>query len=313
MEERPLISIVIVTWNRKQDVLEALRSIAEQEYRPVETVVVDNASTDGTVDAIRAQYPDVTLIPLSENVGISAGRNPGFKAAHGSIIFIMDSDATLEQDTLTRIAERFASEPKLGIITCKFINGQTHELDEITWIFTQQAKADQDVEFKCSTFCSAGVAIRKAVFDKVGLFWDQLYFKRSEDEFSIRTLDADFDILYFPQAVVTHHVSPRGRVGSGDREYFDLRNALYIYLIHFPVWMILRIAPLKIVSSLVRGVRDGFLRRDLCALLTVAKSFRMLMQRRKPIQDATAHRYLEMQRERGSLSWGLRNWLRSKT
>ena len=313
MEAQPLISIVIVTWNRKQDILEALRSINEQDYRAVETIVVDNASTDGTVAAIREQYPDVRLIELPENVGISAGRNPGFKAAKGSIIFIMYSDATLEKTTLTRIAERFAAEPQLGIITCKFINGQTHQLDEITWIFTQQAKVDQDVEFKCSTFCSAGVAIRKAVFDRVGLFWDQLYFKRSEDEFSIRTLDAGYEILYFPSAVVTHNVSPRGRVGSGDREYFDLRNALYIYLIHFPAWMILRIAPLKIASSLIRGIRSGYLRRDLSALLAVGKAYGALMKQRKPIRNETAHYYLRLQAERGSLSWSVQGWLRSKT
>ena len=312
-EHQILISVVIVTWNRKQEVLAALRSIDEQDYHPVETIVVDNASVDGTVEAIREQFPGVHLIQLDRNLGVSSGRNPGFKAASGSIIFVLDSDATLEKNTLTSIADRFCDEPHLGIITCKFINGRTLKLDDITWIFSQHAKADADTEFICSTFCSAGVAIRKEVFDKVGFFWDQLYFKRAEDEFSIRVLNANYDILYYPRAIVFHHVSSHGRLGSAEREYYDLRNALFIYLVHFPVWMIVGFGSLKIATSLIRGIRHGYVTRDISALLSVAKDFSWLMQCRVPIEAETARRYCRLQRERGSLSWGVLSWILNKT
>ena len=63
--EDPLISIVIVTWNRKEDVLETIRSIYDQAYQNVEIVVTDNASTDGTVEAVAEAYPEVKLVPLT--------------------------------------------------------------------------------------------------------------------------------------------------------------------------------------------------------------------------------------------------------
>ena len=75
--ESMLVSVVIVTWERKADILVAVQSIYDQAYKNTEIIVVDNASTDGTADALRTIFPSIKLIILNRNLGAAAGRNPG--------------------------------------------------------------------------------------------------------------------------------------------------------------------------------------------------------------------------------------------
>ncbi len=307
-----LISILIVTWNRKDDVLVAIQSAYDQAYRNIEIIVIDNASTDGTAEALRTAFPSIRLIVLDRNMGASAGRNPGILAAKGEIIFLLDSDATLGHDTLDNIVLKFCSDAKVGVLTCKILNADTHELDPNTWIFTEKDKTDQDAEFPSFSFCECGVAIRKEVFNRIGLFWDLLFFGREGEELSLRVWDAGYQIVYFPQAVVYHRASPRKRVAGGEREYYNLRNCLYIYSIHYTWWMLIGFVPLKIGTSIIRGVKQGCLRQIFQALFDASRQMPILCKERRPIADATARRYLELQREHGSLTWDLASWFKYK-
>src|SRR5688572_3654895 len=148
-----LVTVVIVTWNRKDDVLIAVQSIFEQVYRNFEVVVVDNGSQDGTVEALQQSFPTITLIPLTENKGVSAGRNIGIEASRGEIIFLLDSDASVASDTLTNVVRKFQTEAQIGILACKIINSYTMELCASGWIYSEKSKADQNKEFYSYSFC----------------------------------------------------------------------------------------------------------------------------------------------------------------
>ena len=70
-----LISVVIITWNRKRDILETIQAVYNQDYKHFELIVVDNGSMDGTVEAIKQGYPNVKLIALDDNLGVTRSRN----------------------------------------------------------------------------------------------------------------------------------------------------------------------------------------------------------------------------------------------
>jgi GT2 family glycosyltransferase len=311
--EAPLVSVIIITWNRREDVLETIQSIYDQAYRNFEVIVVDNGSTDGTVEALRRAYPAVRVLALGRNTGVG-GRNAGIRSARGDIIFCLDSDASLSHDTLTQIVRKLQARPDVGIINSKIVNAYTRELDRTAgWVYTEKDKADQDVEFLSYNFSEGGCAIRKKVFDQVGLFWEALFFGCEGQEFSLRVWDAGYKILYCPQAIVYHRASPQQRMIGGERDYFFLRNALYIYAVHYPWWMLIFFAPLKIGVSLFRGARKGYSRQVLRALVDVARQFPSLYKHRRPISSKTARRYLDLQRQHGPLRWDLVSWLRYKT
>jgi len=87
------LSVVTLSWNRRDDLAACLRSVRAQSVRPMETIVVDNASTDDTVAMLRRDFPEARVIELPRNVGI-AGYNEGMKAARGDCVVLIDNDMT---------------------------------------------------------------------------------------------------------------------------------------------------------------------------------------------------------------------------
>ena len=310
--ETPLVSVLIITWNRRDDVLVAVRSAYDQVYRNCEVIVVDNGSTDGTVDALRQAYPAVTVVALDRNAGVTEGRNAGIAVAKGEIIFILDSDASLGHDTLSRIVAKFAVEPSVGVVACKILNASTGELDPHTWIYTERDKADQDRAFPSYSFCECAAGIRRETFERAGLFWDLLFFGREGDDLSLRVWDAGYEVWYWPEAVAYHRVSPERRVTGCQRDYYDLRNSLWIYAVHYPWWMLALFLPLRVGVGLLKGIRKGCAGDALRALRDAARPSAILKQQRRPIRSETARRYLRLLREHGSLGWDLASWLKHK-
>lgn len=309
----PKVSVLIAAWNRKEDLLQTIQSVYDQEYRDFEIVFVDNGSTDGTSEAIPASFPDVRVVRLEENRGATGGRNAGILIARGEIVFCLDSDASLARGTLKTVAAKFDADPTLGVINSKVLNAFTREFDRSTgWAYSEKQKQKSDQEFFTHNFSETGCAIRKTVFEKAGLFWDRLFFGREGEELALRVLDADYKILYCPSAVVYHRVSPQKRIASSERRYFDFRNSLYIYLVRYPWWLLAWILPLKVAAEMFKGSRNGGLGWVAKALGDVLKNFVGLMKERKPIRNETARMYLQFQREQGSLSWNLSSWMRSK-
>ena len=311
--DTPLVSVLIVTWNRKKDVLETVESVYEQAYRKFEIIVVDNGSDDGTLAALHLSRPDVKVVALDRNMGISAGRNAGIRIARGEIIFCLDSDASLHHDALTNLVHRFQADLDIGVINSKIVNAYTKELDGGPgWAYSEEQKANQDVEFLSWSFSEGGAAIRKQVFDQVGLFWELLFFGCEGQELSLRVWDAGYKVLYYPGSIVYHRASSQQRVAGKDRDSLFFKNNLYIYIARYPFWLLILIGPLKIGAVMLRGLRRGYLLEVLKTLSEVVRAIPLLLKHRRPIQNQTAFLYLKLQRQQGPLSWGLSSWLKHK-
>lgn len=308
-----MISVLIVTWNRKDDILETIRSIYEQKYSDFEIIVVDNGSTDGTVHAIRQIYPKVRIVEHDQNIGVSRGRNSGIVVAKGDVILCLDSDAHPAADTLSTIVSKFQSEPEIGVINSKIIDPGTKKIGTAGWVYSEKVKNYQDSEFLSYSFSEGGAAIRREVFEKAGLFWERLFFGGEGTELSLRVLDAGYKILYYPASLVYHRASHQSRIAGSERDYLFYRNSLYIYLARFPWWMFVIFASLKTGAVLFRGIRHGYLRQILRGLSELFFEIPSLLKERKPIRKETALYYLKLQREHGQLSWNLLTWLRRKS
>lgn len=309
----PLISILIVTWNRREDVLETIRSIYEQTYQNFEIVVVDNGSSDDTIEALRQVYPEVVIVALDHNLGVSAGRNAGIEVAKGNIIFCLDSDANPSLDTMTNIVNKFQSESKVGVINSKIIDATTREIGTAGWVYSENDKVDQDTEFLSYSFSEGGCAIRKEVFDKVGLFWDRLFFGHEGMEFSLRVLDAGYNILYYPSSLVIHRASGHSRIEGGKRDRIFFTSCLLVYIVRYPWWLLAIFVPLKTGATLWRAARRGYFIQILRGLVDFLSKLPSVIKERKPIRNETALNYLKLQRQHGSLRWSLASWIKYKS
>ena len=104
----------MLCWNRWEDVNVSLSRIAEIDYSNLETIVVDNGSTDGSQKNIREQFPWVKLIEAGANLGIEA-YNLGFEAAEGEFILIIDDDSYPANDSIERMIQKFSENTKLAV------------------------------------------------------------------------------------------------------------------------------------------------------------------------------------------------------
>ncbi|PKC52420.1 nucleotide-diphospho-sugar transferase, partial [Rhizophagus irregularis] len=154
----------MLAWNRKEDVRESLTRIAEIEYDNYEVIVVDNASTDGTQELVKTEFPHVNLIEMSENVGIKA-YNVGFEQAKGDYIIIIDDDSFPAKTAMRRMVKAFEQDPQLGV--CAFDVRNYYNYDDIN----QDIDNDEGVKAVPRDyymgFNGAGVGVRKDVFKQI--------------------------------------------------------------------------------------------------------------------------------------------------
>lgn len=314
MPDEPLVSVVIATWNRRLDVLETIRAVYGQEYPCFEIIVADNASTDGTVEEIRASFPGVKLVCLPENRGASGGRNAGMELARGKYILCLDSDASPEPGTVRAIVRRFEEDPSIGAVNSKVLNASTRNFDATAgWAYSEKQKSKSGEMFFSHTFSETGCAFRRETLLKAGMFWERLFFGREGEELALRILDAGYRILYCPSAVILHRVSPEKRIASTERLYHDFRNALRISIVRYPWWMLVWMLPLKVAAELVKGLRIWRMGWVFRAAWDAVCELPVLWRERRPIHNRTALKYLHFQRTQGSLSWSLSSWWKYKT
>src|SRR5471030_2979179 len=133
MSNTPLVSIVSICWNRKADICESLRKIREIDYDNLEVILVDNYSTDGTIEEIEENFKEVKLIRMFKNIGIEA-YNIGFKNARGKYIVIIDDDSFPHQQAVKRMVDKFENDEKLGIVAFdvrNFYNYDSVTMEEV--------------------------------------------------------------------------------------------------------------------------------------------------------------------------------------
>jgi GT2 family glycosyltransferase len=189
----PLVSVCIVTSNRVESLRGALCSSLAQEYDPLELVIVDNASSDGTCEMVRALCPDARLIRLPKNVGCPGARNIAFANAAGEYYVLLDDDARFsDPDTIDSVVRYLEERPCVAATT---MNIREHG----TELFTSYSHDE-----KVPTFVGAGAVLRAQAIEATGFFDDQFYRQGEEEDLSIRLLDLGWEIRLCRSASIEH-------------------------------------------------------------------------------------------------------------
>lgn len=127
--KNPEISIVVLNWNDRKHTEICLESLANcSKSRSVETIVVDNASDDGSPEMVAAKFPDVKLIRNQENIGFPRGNNTGIRASQGEYVFVLNSDIKVLADCVDALVDYMAAHPDVGMVAPKILNrDMTHQ------------------------------------------------------------------------------------------------------------------------------------------------------------------------------------------
>ncbi len=246
------LSVIIVTFNSADCIGDCLRSVLSQggPGTPIEIIVVDNASTDGTSAAILARFPDVRLIQNAGNAGFAAAANQGFAASHNPLVVFLNPDTVAGEGAFAGMANAAATDRHIGVVGCELVDARgirqascwrepsimtalsesflPHALS--LPLVTQRRRNAGDVDM----VSGACMMVRRTLFEQMGGF-DQRFFMFYEDaDFCLRARRGANRILYLPGARVRHTVS--GSFGD-DRGSFFLhvyRSKLLFFRKHHP-------------------------------------------------------------------------------
>lgn len=226
----PMVSVVIVSWNARDYLAECLESLKGDVYEGlIETIVVDNASTDDSVEMVRQQFPDVKLICNAENLGFSKANNIGIRQCVGEYIALVNSDVHVLKDCITNLVAYCQNQPATGLVG-PFIIGsdgkQQRSCRGAPSLWNMLCRAlSLDVVFPHSRWfngyflghwdhrTTASVDILSGCFwlaprralDDVGLL-DESFFIYGEDmDWCKRFRDAGWDVVFVPQAKAIHY------------------------------------------------------------------------------------------------------------
>jgi len=235
------ISFVIITYNRPDDALELARNISGLEGLDElveEVVIVNNQSTVSyeLVEAFIAAHPEVPFqyVTAPENLGVSRGRNYAISLSGAPILLFLDDDALFKnKDALRHILPIFGIEAfsasgavmlpparadrPVGIAAFKIYYASTGEIQVNAFPHKRFTERKEWPHFETGYFSGAAHAIRREVFDKVGVYPENFFYGMEEYDLSYRTLDAGFSIRYEDRVVILHKESPEGRLTPKDK------------------------------------------------------------------------------------------------
>jgi GT2 family glycosyltransferase len=243
METQPLISVVIVTRDRKVELQRCLTAVSMQNYRRIETLVIDNKSVDGTVEMIMTEFPAVNLIRLDRNLGCPGARNIGALNAHGEIIFFLDDDCIINTDAIDNAVPYFSSDDKLAVVTPQIIEPESGRTMFIT---------GDNVRY---THNFTGVsAIRRSVFDVFGLYPNDFLYGAEETDLALRILNGDGHLLYVPQVMVFHYpAKSRNRNWEMEQKLLNATRVLLKYAPPVRIFAGVLVKPLTFLPDAVRN------------------------------------------------------------
>ena len=124
-----MISVIIVNYNRKDLLRQCLDSVRGQNFQDIETIVVDNASTDGSIEMVAMYYPDVKLIRNTSNLLFCKAQNQGIEASKGNFILCLNSDCVLDKDYLKQALSAIGLDTRIGMVSGKILRMDKKTID----------------------------------------------------------------------------------------------------------------------------------------------------------------------------------------
>jgi GT2 family glycosyltransferase len=251
----PLVVTVILNTNRRDDTLACLSSLAKSTYPNQWVIVLDNASTDGSVDAIRARFPDVHIIALKENKGYAGNNNTGIQAAldaGADWVFVLNEDTLLADDCLTRLVQIGENDPKIGIVGPMVYHYDEPEIIQSAggWLNDrwQAGHSGQNEVDKgqyghprsVDWISGCAILVRREVIEQIGMLDERFFYYWEETEWCLRASRAGWQVLQVPAARLWHKGVQRNYQPGPNVTYYNTRNRLMMMQKHnasLAVWI----------------------------------------------------------------------------
>jgi GT2 family glycosyltransferase len=246
MANSPLVYVITLTHNHCDDTLQALDSLSRMVYPSYELLVVDNQSTDGTVDRVREEYPEVELLVNRSNLGFAAGINPGLQYAldrGADFVLAINNDVFVAPPMLTHLVAAmkrdvgaaapmiyYLEDPKriwsIGFsrhpLLLEMRGGARGQIDEGQW----------QIPFEVDYLLGCAMLLNSSTLREVGLFDERYFFYREDFDFSLRVRQHGYRLITVPQAKMWHKVGGSAGMESAFGTYQMARGSVIFLRTH---------------------------------------------------------------------------------
>ncbi|MCH7575393.1 MAG: glycosyltransferase family 2 protein [Candidatus Marinimicrobia bacterium] len=268
-ETAPRLWCVVLSWNGRNDTLACLKSLLLSRYDGLRIVVVDNASTDGSADAVRAAFPDIPLIENSENLRWAGGNNVGIRYAMeqgADYILLLNNDIEVDAEMIARLAQAASELPEAGILAPKIYYAAQ---PDVIWyagggvslwrgLFWHDGIREKDVgQFEKARdvdyITGCAMLIRRAVLEQIGELDERFYLYGEDVDYSLRAKASGYRLRLVPGATMRHKVSASLGPTSLRKFLIRTRSNLRLYRKYAPVWSWFTTIPIFAVLDAVRA------------------------------------------------------------
>ncbi len=241
------IGIVICNYNKEQQVLECIQSVLESQYQDFDLYVVDNGSTDGSVNAIKENYGNqITLIENKENLGGSGGFNTGLRQVYEkgySFLMCIDNDALLDERAIGNLHEFLLQHPEVGMAGAKVYHleapdyvqqfGQSidfeHFCTEVPYLNAyEDGSMPEFLYVDCVAACA--LMVRRSVVDEIGLMPEENFLYWDDTEWCHRCNLAGHKVASVGNAVALHAMGAKKEVENTFPTYYAWRNWIRFFI-----------------------------------------------------------------------------------
>jgi GT2 family glycosyltransferase len=273
------VSAVVVNWNAHQHLELCLGSLLRQTVRGIEVIMVDNASTDGSVEFARQRFGNaVRIIQQSENIGYGSALNQGFRKARGRYLFALNCDTDVAPTCLATLVDVGDRYPNAGSLAPKILNYAEPEIiDNVGHLLypdglsrgrgrLERDRGQFDREEEILIFSGCAVLLRRAMLADIGLFDPDLFAYCEDTDLGLRAQLAGWRCRYVPGAVVRHKYSATTSAYSPEKAFLVERNRVWVsvrclptpMLVASPVFTLLRLVAQAWGALTGRGAAGRF-------------------------------------------------------
>lgn len=255
MDVKVQVSVIIINYNVKEFLQNLLHSLQKALVNIThEIIIVDNASTDGSVEFIEEKFPEIKLISNKVNVGFSKANNTALSEARGEFILLINPDTIVSEDTISKMLEFFHSHPDAGLAGCKILNpdgtlqlacrrsfpGPWISFCKVTGLSSLFPKSkifakynltylDENLTCEVDAISGSFMMFRHKVYDKVGGFDEQFFMYGEDLDLCYRIQKSGYKVYYFPDTQIIHYKGESTKRSSLDEtKYFY--DAMHLFV-----------------------------------------------------------------------------------
>jgi GT2 family glycosyltransferase len=238
-----LTSVVIPNWNGAGHLQVCLNALRRQTLLPCEVILVDNASHDESRELVKTEFPEVTVLALTENLRFAGACNAGIRASRGESVALLNNDTEADEHWLENVAKCFRDHPDAGFVASKLrLFDQRDRLHSAGDFYSrrgapgnrgvwQKDEGQFDVAYVFGA-CGAASVYRRSMLDKIGLLDEAFEFSCEDVDLSWRAQLAGYKCAFAHDAIVYHKVSATG--GGVINSYYDGRNFIWLLVKDVP-------------------------------------------------------------------------------